>query len=83
MEATNTKPLCRCCHAMGDNLYDELTHTAHFSTRHLFGLPSAASMDQQDARTMQASKEVWGKIFGTISTRWKFLDRRLRIAKHE
>ena len=26
------------------------------------------------ARKMQASKEVWGKIFGTISTRRKFLD---------
>jgi cytochrome c-type protein NapC len=32
---------------------------------------------------MQASKEVWGKIFGTISTREKFLDHRLELAKHE
>ncbi len=35
------------------------------------------------ARKMQASKEVWGKIFGTISTREKFLDMRLELAKHE
>ena len=32
---------------------------------------------------MQASKEVWGKIFGTINTRQKFLDERLRLAQHE
>jgi cytochrome c-type protein NapC len=29
------------------------------------------------ARKMQASKEVWGKLFGTINTREKFLDHRL------
>jgi cytochrome c-type protein NapC len=32
---------------------------------------------------MQASKEVWGKIFGTINTRQKFLNMRLELAKHE
>ena len=32
---------------------------------------------------MQASKEVWGKLFGTISTREKFLDQRLELAIHE
>jgi cytochrome c-type protein NapC len=35
------------------------------------------------ARKMQASKEVWGKIFGTISTREKFLEKRLELAQHE
>jgi cytochrome c-type protein NapC len=32
---------------------------------------------------MQASKEVWGKIFGVIDTRQKFQDHRLELAKHE
>ena len=32
---------------------------------------------------MQASKEVWGKIFGTINTREKFLDKRRELAEHE
>ena len=32
---------------------------------------------------MQASKEVWGTLFGTINTREKFLDHRLRLAQHE
>jgi cytochrome c-type protein NapC len=35
------------------------------------------------ARKMQASKEVWGKIFGTIDTREKFLDKRLELAQRE
>ncbi len=35
------------------------------------------------ARKMQASKEVWGKIFGTIDTREKFLAMRLELAQHE
>ena len=35
------------------------------------------------ARKMQASKEVWGKIFGTIDTREKFVDKRLELAQHE
>ena len=35
------------------------------------------------ARKMQASKEVWGKIFGTIDTREKFVEHRLELALHE
>jgi cytochrome c-type protein NapC len=35
------------------------------------------------ARKMQASKEVWAKIFGSINTREKFEDRRLELAEHE
>ncbi len=32
---------------------------------------------------MQASKEVWGKIFGTINTREKFLAKRGELAARE
>jgi cytochrome c-type protein NapC len=35
------------------------------------------------ARKMQASKEVWGKIFGTIDTQEKFRNLRLELAQHE
>ncbi|MCZ2099497.1 MAG: NapC/NirT family cytochrome c, partial [Anaerolineae bacterium] len=35
------------------------------------------------ARKMQASKEVWGTIFGSIDTREKFLSKRLELAQHE
>ena len=34
-------------------------------------------------RKMQASKEVWGKIFGTISTPEKFEAKRLEMAQRE
>ena len=32
---------------------------------------------------MAASKEVWGKLFGTINTREKFEAHRLTLAQHE
>ena len=35
------------------------------------------------ARKMQASKEVWGHLFGWINTREKFLANRLELAEHE
>jgi cytochrome c-type protein NapC len=35
------------------------------------------------ARKMQASKEVWGHLFGSIDTREKFNDNRLELALHE
>ena len=35
------------------------------------------------ARKMQASKEVWGHLFGIIDTREKFVDHRLELALHE
>ena len=35
------------------------------------------------ARKMQASKEVWGKIFGSINTPGKFESMRLTLAQHE
>lgn len=35
------------------------------------------------ARKMQASKEVWGKIFGTIDTRDKFFAKRRELAEYE
>ncbi|WP_198321167.1 NapC/NirT family cytochrome c, partial [Azohydromonas aeria] len=35
------------------------------------------------ARKMQASKEVWGKVFGTIDTPEKFAAMRRTLAEHE
>ena len=71
------------CHEMHDNVYQELTQTVHFSNRS--GVRATCpdchvphEWTDKIARKMQASKEVWGKIFGTISTRQKFLDNRLR-----
>ncbi len=88
LEVTNTETFCTSCHEMHDNVYQELQRTIHFSNRS--GVRASCpdchvphKWTDKIARKMQASKEVWGKIFGTISTRQKFQDMRLELAKHE
>jgi len=88
MEATNTERFCTGCHEMRDNVFAELKSTIHYSNRS--GVRAVCSNchvphDWTDkmARKMQASKEVWGKIFGTIDTREKFVEKRLELARHE
>ncbi|SNS11631.1 periplasmic nitrate reductase subunit NapC [Sphingomonas laterariae] len=88
MEATNTEAFCTSCHEMRENVFAELKTTIHYNNRS--GVRAICSdchvpHDWTDkiARKMQASKEVWGKIFGTVDTREKFLDKRLELAKHE
>ena len=88
LEATNTEAFCTGCHEMEDNVYQELKTTIHWSNRS--GVRATCpnchvphEWGRKIARKMQASKEVWSKIFGTISTREKFLDKRLELAEHE
>jgi cytochrome c-type protein NapC len=88
LEATNTEAFCTGCHEMRDNVYAELKTTIHFSNRS--GVRAKCSdchvphnWTDKIARKMQASKEVWGKIFGTIDTREKFEANRRRLAENE
>ena len=88
LEAMNTETFCTGCHEMNDNVYQELKTTIHWSNRS--GVRATCpdchvphEWTRKIARKMQASKEVWGKIFGSISTREKFLDKRLELAEHE
>ncbi|WP_259782556.1 NapC/NirT family cytochrome c [Aestuariispira ectoiniformans] len=88
LEATNTETFCTSCHEMRDNVFSELKTTVHFSNAS--GVRATCpdchvphNWTDKIARKMQASKEVWGAIFGTINTRDKFLDERLRLASHE
>jgi len=88
LEFTNTETFCTGCHEMRDNVYQELQTTIHFTNRS--GVRAKCSdchvphnWTSKMARKMQASKEVWGKIFGTVDTREKFLDKRLELAQHE
>lgn len=88
MEATNTEAFCTGCHEMRDNVYPELQRTIHFTNRS--GVRAKCSdchvphgWTSKIARKMQASKEVWGKIFGTIDTREKFEEHRLQLASNE
>jgi cytochrome c-type protein NapC len=88
LELTNTETFCISCHEMRDNVYQELQATIHFTNRS--GVRATCpdchvphEWTVKIARKMQASKEVWGKIFGTINTREKFLDHRRELAEHE
>ena len=88
LEATNTETFCVGCHEMRDNVFEELKTTIHFTNRS--GVRATCpdchvphEWTHKIARKMAASKEVWGKIFGTISTREKFLEMRRELAEHE
>ena len=88
MELMNTETFCTGCHEMRDNVYAELKSTIHYTNRS--GVRATCpdchvphEWTHKIARKMQASKEVWGKIFGTIDTREKFEAQRLTLAQHE
>ena len=88
LEATNKEEFCLSCHTMHDNLLPELQKTVHWKNR--TGVRARCpdchvphKLSDKIARKMQASKEVWGKIFGTINTRDKFLAMRRELAERE
>ena len=88
LELTNTEEFCISCHEMESNPYAELKPTIHFSNRS--GVRATCpdchvphKWTDKIARKMQASKEVWGKVFGTINTREKFQNMRRHLAENE
>jgi len=88
LEITNTEKFCTSCHEMRNNVFQELQRTPHFTNRS--GVRASCpdchvphDWTDKIARKMQASKEVWGKIFGTIDTRQEFQAHRLELAKNE
>jgi cytochrome c-type protein NapC len=88
LEVTNTEKFCTSCHEMRDNVFAELKSTIHFTNRS--GVRATCpdchvphKWTDKIARKMQASQEVWGKLFGYIDTREEFLDKRLELALHE
>ena len=88
LEITNTEAFCTGCHEMRNNVFVELQPTIHYTNRS--GVRATCpdchvphNWTDKIGRKIQASKEVWGKVFGTISTREKFLEMRLELAQHE
>ncbi len=88
MDLTNTETFCTGCHEMRDNVFQEIKPTIHYTNRS--GVRATCpdchvphNWTDKIARKMQASKEVWGAIFGTINTREKFLAKRRELAEHE
>ena len=88
MEATNTESFCISCHEMGDNVYPEYQKTIHYTNR--TGVRATCpdchvprEWTHKMVRKVEASKEVWGKIVGTIDTAEKFEAKRLTLARRE
>jgi cytochrome c-type protein NapC len=88
MKVTNTEQFCIGCHEMKDNVYPSYAKSIHFSNRS--GVRASCSdchvpheWTDKIVRKVQASKEVWGKITGTIDTPEKFAEHRLYLAKRE
>lgn len=88
LELSSTEQFCIGCHEMRSNVYQEIQPTIHFTNRS--GVRAKCSdchvpkdWTHKMARKMQASKEVWGWIFGTIGTREKFLAKRQELAERE
>lgn len=88
LELTNTETFCISCHEMRDNVFQELKTTVHYTNRsgvraHCPDCHVPHNWTNKIARKMQASKEVWGKIFGVVNTREKFVAHRLELAVRE
>ena len=88
MEWTNTEKFCISCHEMYDNVYQEYKETIHYNNR--TGVRAVCSdchvpkdWTYKMIRKIQASREVWGTITGTIDTREKFEAKRLTLARRE
>jgi cytochrome c-type protein NapC len=88
LEFTNTESFCISCHEMRDNVFQELKTTIHYTNRsgvraHCPDCHVPHNWTDKIARKMQASEEVWGKIFGVVNTREKFVNNRLELAMRE
>lgn len=88
LEATNTEAFCISCHEMHDNVYQEYKKTIHYTNR--TGVRATCpdchvpkDWTHKMIRKVQASKEVWGKLTGTIDTPEKFASKRLELARNE
>ncbi|AWI79202.1 cytochrome c-type protein NapC [Parazoarcus communis] len=88
LEMTNTEKFCISCHEMEDNVFQEYRNTIHYQNR--TGVRATCpdchvpkEWGPKMIRKIKASREVYGKIMGTINTREKFQDERLRLAQNE
>ncbi len=88
MEATNTEKFCVSCHEMNDFVYQEYKGTIHDVNRSGVGAVCSDCHVPKDwthkmIRKIKASRELYGKVMGTISTKEKFEEKRLHLAMNE
>ena len=88
LEMTNREQFCISCHEMQVNVFKEYRNTIHYQNR--TGVRATCpdchvpkEWVPKIIRKIQASKEVYGKVMGTIDTPEKFQAERLRLAQNE
>jgi len=88
VEATNTEAFCIGCHEMRNNVYEEYKKTIHYSNR--TGVRAVCSdchvpkeWGPKMLRKIQASREVYGKVTGSIDTREKYKAKPLALAEND
>lgn len=88
LEATNQEAFCISCHEMRENVFKEYKETIHYTNR--TGVRATCpdchvpkDWTHKIIRKVQASKEVWGKLIGTIDTPEKFNAKRAQLAQNE
>ena len=88
LEMTNTEKFCISCHEMEENVFKEYRNTIHYQNR--TGVRATCpdchvpkEWGPKMIRKIKASREVYGKIMGTINTPEKFAAERLRLAENE
>lgn len=88
LEVTNTETFCISCHEMRNTVYEEYRNTIHYANR--TGVRASCpdchvpkDWTHKIVRKVQASKELYHKMLGTIDTEEKFEAKRLQLAKNE
>jgi cytochrome c-type protein NapC len=89
VELTNKEAFCISCHEMKDNVYKEYSeNTIHYTNR--TGVRATCpdchvpkEWVPKMLRKIQASRELYGKLVGTVDTREKFEAKRLVLAQRE
>lgn len=86
VEYTNTERFCLSCHEMGEFVYPEYQMTGHYENRTGVRATCADchvpdSWGPKMVRKVVATRELWHKAMGTISTKDKFEDKRLELAQ--
>ena len=88
LEATNSMGFCTGCHEMQDNVFEEYRDTIHYSNRTGVRVTCSDCHVPKDLahkmiRKVKASRELWGKLTGSIDTREKFEAKRMELATRE
>ena len=88
LEMTNRETFCISCHEMEVNVFQEYRNTIHYQNR--TGVRATCpdchvpkEWGPKMVRKIKASRELYGKVMGTIDTPEKFAGERLRLAQNE